>query len=110
MFTINFIYTQTMAEKKQVIVEEETIEPITEELAEEPIEEPTEEPTEEVMEEVVEESTKETPIPVSRSRSFMMAKYPDKTYETEEDYENDLADYLETPESDRNAARERVGQ
>jgi hypothetical protein len=99
-----------MAEKKQVIVEEETIEPITEELAEETIEEtieePTEEPTEEVMEEVVEESTKETPIPVSRSRSFMMAKYPDKTYETEEDYENDLADYLETTESDLNAYRE----
>lgn len=36
----------------------------------------------------------------------MMAKYPDKTYETEEDYENDLADYLETTESDLNAYRE----
>ena len=94
-----------MAEKKQVIVEEETIIPAVNEEAttEEPIE--ATEPTE-TIEEIEEEVVEETPAPISRSRSFMMAKYPDKTYENEDDYENDLADYLETTESDLNAYRE----
>lgn len=69
------------------------------------IEETTEEaPIEEVTEDVVEEVSEEKPV--SRSRSFIMAKFPDKTYENEEEYEEDLANTLEQTEKELQAYKD----
>lgn len=68
---------------------------------------PNEAPIEEVA--VGEESAEEKPAeakPVSRSRAFLMAKYPDKTYDNDEDYEEDLANHLEQTEKDLKAYKD----
>lgn len=61
---------------------------------------PEETPIEEVTEEIVEEK------PMSRSRSFIMAKYPDKTYANDDEYEEDLANHLEQTDKDLKAYKD----
>lgn len=48
--------------------------------------------------------------PVSRSRSFIMAKYPDKTYDDDDLYEEDLANHLEQTDKDLQSYREADAQ
>ena len=77
-----------MKEKENEIIEEQVV-----------VEETPEAPVEEKEPEIAEEK------PIARSRAFIMAKHPEKTYENEEDYESDLADYLENSEKDLEAYR-----
>lgn len=55
---------------------------------------------EETVEEVVEEPTEGAATPISRSRSFIMAKYPDETFDDDELYEERLANHLEQTDKD----------
>lgn len=87
-----------MAQKKKEVMEEQVVPaPIENGL-------PIEEVVGETTEEVVEDAEDETPI--ARSRSFIMAKYPDKTYDDEAMYEEDLANYLEQSDKDLQAYRD----
>lgn len=67
------------------------MENIDKEIIEEQIVEEIVEAPEENVEEPVESEEK----PVAKSRAFIMAKYPEKTYENDEEYEADLIQYLE---------------
>lgn len=63
-----------------------------EEMAEVSAAEETPIKTEEI---ITEEPVEPTEKPISRSRTFIMSKFPDKSYDDDDAYEEDLANYLE---------------
>lgn len=67
-------------------------------------------PIEEAVEETIEEVVPEEEKPVSRSRTFLMAKYPDEAFDDEEMYENKLADHLEQTDKDLKAYKDADSQ